>query len=452
MITHKRKRVFSLCFFLAVVCTTALVLQNCGDGRTYDPKPGDVLSMTVTDDDETTLYTQEFKFYGVTSDGDVSDQDCSGCDYVTTIMLDEEEVSFVSGNLMRVQAFGEVMGPGDIEAFFQSEWDEYINGLADLGANVDDMSDLLEKINIDHDLFLQLYEDSAMTLGDFVTLMESMAEKLDAADNDDIMQLVDVLVAMNMTLDDFIDNLQEAGYTLSELIDLMHTEGLDFHEFYHEMAQYINSTGDTSMSDFLASLTQTSQYLPGTAAGPMDLRNGESGSGTISPGDIAKLAEAGVKIAQFVWDIIKDNEAVVDISEASTTLLRTDDQDLFHYYGAVESESYKYKISVRDSLIKSWELAYADFSIAGSYGAKHQSEGGWYVPSVYVKFYRAGADWPVYIKGSSIVTDGTNVGTIADPIPVITLQAKIEFGWVFQKKVKYFNFRISGKDGFSQTD
>jgi hypothetical protein len=229
----------------------------------------------------------------------------------------------------------------------------------------------------------------------------------------------------------------------------MHTEGLDFYDFYEAMLEYLNRTGDTSLSNFLASLTQASQDLQSAAVGSMDLRNAAGGS--ISVGDIAKLAEAGVKIAQFVWDIIKHNAAVVDINEASTNVLRTDDQDLFHYYDAVETESGRYKLTVRDSLIKKWELAYADFSIAGSYGAKHQSQGGWYVPNVFVKFYRAGASWPVYIKGSSIVTNGSNVGTINDPIPVITLQAKIEFGWLFQKKVKYYNFRVSGLDGFSQT-
>jgi hypothetical protein len=164
--------------------------------------------------------------------------------------------------------------------------------------------------------------------------------------------------------------------------------------------------------------------------------------------DAAKL---GLDVAKFAWDVIKANQAVVDAKATTTSVLYHDTHGMV-YEGAKSARSSSYTLSVRDSLIKSWECIHADVVCEATYHATPRIKGipdGYYLPSVHVYSPKAHADFPCQINVKAELTDVSNMGT-GKIDPMVTVLSSIDFGWLFQRKHLTVKFNARGSQGVAR--
>ena len=164
--------------------------------------------------------------------------------------------------------------------------------------------------------------------------------------------------------------------------------------------------------------------------------------------DAAKL---GLDVAKFAWDVIKGNKAVVD-AKATTTRVLYKNTDGLDYAGAQQAGTHSYTLSVRDSLIKSWECIHADIVCEGTYHATPRKEGipdGYYLPAVNVYAPKAHADFPCQLNAKAKLSEVSNMGN-GKLDPMVTILSSLDFGWLFQRKHLTLKFSARGSQGFRQ--
>lgn len=167
---------------------------------------------------------------------------------------------------------------------------------------------------------------------------------------------------------------------------------------------------------------------------------------------VAEAAKIGVDLAKLAWDVIKGNSAVVDAKATTASVLYRETGGL-DYEGAQQGSAAKYIISVRDSLIRSWEPIHAEICCDGTYHATPTREGipsGYYMPAVHVYASTAKADWPCQISARAQMSEFSNVGHGACD-PVVDILNSVDFGWLFQRQHLTLKFRAQGSRGFSLT-
>jgi hypothetical protein len=147
----------------------------------------------------------------------------------------------------------------------------------------------------------------------------------------------------------------------------------------------------------------------------------KGGAGLVDAAKIGvDLAKLGLDVGKFAWDVIQGNKAVVD-SEATTTSVLYKNTNGLDYEGARPAATHSYSLSVRDSLIKSWECIHADIVCEGTYHATPRNAdipAGYYLPAINVwllgralKLSDAtlGSDVPVVDPGQQYESRGANV-------------------------------------------
>jgi hypothetical protein len=161
--------------------------------------------------------------------------------------------------------------------------------------------------------------------------------------------------------------------------------------------------------------------------------------------DAAKL---GLDVAKFAWEVVKDNKAVVDAKATTTSVLYRETHGL-DYKDTKSARPSSYTVSVRDSLIKSWELIHADIVCEGTYYATPRTEGiplGHYLPEIHVYAPKAHADFPCQLNAKAELSAVSNMGS-ANIDPMVTILSSIDFGWLFQRKHITVKFQARGSQG-----
>ena len=161
-----------------------------------------------------------------------------------------------------------------------------------------------------------------------------------------------------------------------------------------------------------------------------------------------EAAKLGLDVAKFAWDVIKSNKAVVDAKATTTSVLYKGTNGM-DYQGAESARPSSYTLSVRDSMIKSWECIHADIVCEGTYHATPRGKEipeGYYLPSVHVYSPKAHADFPCQLNAKVSLTDVSNMGT-GKIDPMVTVLSSIDFGWLFQRKHVTVKFNARGSSG-----
>jgi len=164
---------------------------------------------------------------------------------------------------------------------------------------------------------------------------------------------------------------------------------------------------------------------------------------------VAEAAKIGLDIGKFAWDVIKANKPVVDTTATTSSVLYRDTDGL-DYQGAQKGASSSYSLSVRDSLIKSWELIHADILCEGTYHATPSREGipdGYYLPAVNVYASKAHADFPCQLSAKAKLSGVSNMGR-GKLDAMVTILSSLDFGWLFQRKHLTLKFSAQGSRGF----
>lgn len=165
----------------------------------------------------------------------------------------------------------------------------------------------------------------------------------------------------------------------------------------------------------------------------------------------AEKADAAIKVAKFVWDIIKDSTAQAATDSACTRILSGHDENWQHYGEAkdFETKELTYKLNnfagVNCYTVK--------FKVAGTCAAKNPEFGGMWIPNAHVTFAECYANFPWNISGKAKIdtTNISNIGTVEEPVPQVVLNitiktdAKIAFNWESHEKT--FEFKLNGKSG-----
>ncbi|MEJ2405872.1 MAG: hypothetical protein P8171_16530 [Candidatus Thiodiazotropha sp.] len=172
--------------------------------------------------------------------------------------------------------------------------------------------------------------------------------------------------------------------------------------------------------------------------------------------DAGKLAvdavKLGLDVAKFAWDIVKNNKPVVDVDSTTTYVLYKDTGSL-DYKDARSASPSSYTLSVRDSLIKSWEVIHADIVCEGTYNATPRNESiplGHYLPDVHLYAPNAHADFPCQLNAKAQLSNVSNMGRSAID-PMVTILSSLDFGWLFQRKHMTVKFEASGSQGIYRT-
>jgi hypothetical protein len=176
------------------------------------------------------------------------------------------------------------------------------------------------------------------------------------------------------------------------------------------------------------------------------------GNAAVDAGKLALDAgKLGLDIAKFAWDIVKNNKPVVDVKSTTTSVLYKDTGGM-DYKEARSASPSSYTLSVRDSLIKSWEVIHADIVCEGTYNAKPRNESvplGHYLPDVHLYAPKAHADFPCQLNAKAELSNVSNMGK-SDIDPMVTILSSLDFGWLFQRKHITVKFEARGSQGISR--
>lgn len=165
----------------------------------------------------------------------------------------------------------------------------------------------------------------------------------------------------------------------------------------------------------------------------------------------ASKADEIIKVAKFVWDIVKDSKAEA-ATEAAITRVLSAKGDKWENYGDAKNMDCK-EVTYKLDNVVGVNCYMLKFRVAGTYRAKHPDIGGLWIPNAHITFSKCSATWPWTVNGGAII-DGTNIsnmGSVKDPVPQLVLNVKIrsnaKIGLNVESHEETFEFLLNADDG-----
>lgn len=125
-----------------------------------------------------------------------------------------------------------------------------------------------------------------------------------------------------------------------------------------------------------------------------------------------------------IWDFIKENRAVVNVTNDYANALPPGVDSALTMSGFSNLQSRKYRVTVKN--LVGLKLAEVEFAVVHQYGGKHNKTGN-YLNSVSIVPRTIWTTWSVGVEGSVRVGAISNVGSQADPIAAMTLEMNLKF-------------------------
>jgi hypothetical protein len=169
-----------------------------------------------------------------------------------------------------------------------------------------------------------------------------------------------------------------------------------------------------------------------------------------APGVPSKADEV-IKVARFVWDIVKDSKAEVATENSCTRLLSVKDDNWEHYGGALDfaSDPVTYKLN-NFAGVNCYRIK---FRVAGTRSAMNPLFGGKWMPNIHVTFDQCEATFPWIVTGQAFIDaiNVSNIGTVTEPVPqvVLTVKFKTNAKFVFnvESHERTFEFVLNAQTG-----
>ncbi|MEM6943117.1 MAG: hypothetical protein AAF416_02560 [Pseudomonadota bacterium] len=159
-----------------------------------------------------------------------------------------------------------------------------------------------------------------------------------------------------------------------------------------------------------------------------------------------------VAATRLAWDIIKDNQAVVDLSVASTSILNPDNMNPFDYSGAQPGQSRQFYWWGYHWPRMKWKCFEVWIRLNGAYGASAPAgmKPGLYIPSLYIDFPKA--PWTGFglrMKGETSITPPYNAGSPVQVVAHVDVITSISISSILDPvRTQPFRFSANGQRGF----
>lgn len=142
--------------------------------------------------------------------------------------------------------------------------------------------------------------------------------------------------------------------------------------------------------------------------------------------------KTGLEVTKFAWEFIKDNKAVSNAKDTTTSII-IKDTDPLDYQQAREGRSADVRFYVHDSIIKDWILVDTTSRLEGTYYAtpsKPDIAQGHYMPAVHFNVVKVFVGFSFRLDAHAEVTAPSNLGTKDNVEPQVKIYAKFKVSWL----------------------
>ncbi len=143
-------------------------------------------------------------------------------------------------------------------------------------------------------------------------------------------------------------------------------------------------------------------------------------------------AKTALEVTKFAWDFIKDNKAVSNTKDTTTSII-IKGTDPLDYQKAREGKSADVRFYVHDSIIKDWILVDTTSRLEGTYYAtpsKPDIANGHYLPAVHFNVVKVHVGFSFRLDAHAEVTAPSNLGTKDNVQPQVKIYAKFKVSWL----------------------
>jgi hypothetical protein len=399
------------------LAAAATLLSACGGGGTDAASmvaPGETFSTDLTVGGRLVEQTQ-YRIYGTSKSGElVTTKDNLASDAFIPIKI--AQTRFEDGQVTKAAAA--VVSEETLRSFFPQLWQALAQhyGISDPALIANEVHDLdipLDSIYLDYQAsglnlagFIDFYEalDEFPALAS-IEMTESDLSSLLESSNTSPAQLLSALVTQQRSWRDFLRTMVARGDDFSRLHDLHQRSGL-------------------TLTDFALRYVQQPQNAS------------------------TKAVPAGVAVAKFVWDVIKDNRPTTVNDGAFSRVLSTRDDDWEKYARAKEGSSEVVELKVKGR-IPLFTLYETRFALTGYYDARHSGFAGHWMPLVNMDVLEMYAIFGWKLNAKAKLTQPVNIGTEEAPIPEMPVTMEINQSGVVRNMTNKYTFKANGQKGFT---
>ncbi|MFH1052686.1 MAG: hypothetical protein V1779_17330 [bacterium] len=309
----------------------------------------------------------------------------------------------------------------DVRSFLQETWDSYIDGVEEEGVNGKEYIYILDKYGINAHIFLQLFQQSNMTISEFMEFIELIRVSVDNVieDNQEVYEFYHFLEKIEMNFDEFLIALDNSGITRYTYFTNIGKNNISFKDLYELYYQIVEMDGLT-INDFFI---QT--------GGVINKKNNEK----IQANPLLYLTRA-------VWAILSFNKPETKTKNTSTSVLLKTDKDWANYYSCKSFSTKKYRWLLTD--IYTIHLVDISFKIEGHHNCKHDDPKGDFISEAGVTFLNVYTLWPWSANGHVDISKVSNIGTLDDINPSIRFSVTLDASCL-QAVSKTWNKTITGR-------
>lgn len=160
-------------------------------------------------------------------------------------------------------------------------------------------------------------------------------------------------------------------------------------------------------------------------------------------------AKTALEVTKFAWEFIKDNKAISNAKDTTTSII-IKDTDPLDYEKAKEGKSTDVRFYVHDSIIKDWILVDTTSRLEGTFYAtpsKPDIAHGHYMPAVHFSVVKIFVGFSFRLDAHAEVTAPSNLGTKDNVEPQVKIYAKFKVSWL-DSNTHTAAFTANGVTGF----
>ncbi len=488
MYNHRKK-------LLIPALLTTISLIGCGDGTGTGgpgngsdkpaPKAGDSYTTTVLVNDKP-VHETSYMTYSVADDnGKLTDQPLSNVteeaqrphvlikqsvSTLAKVEMNGTVINFADGPKKRPPA----MDKAKVENCYSNIWAKLKEAKPDASRHEIALS--IAQFGVSINDLCGYAVASGMSLDEYVALFQTVTKFYPGRPNIEA-DMVRFFVVLNVPPKVFISALSKKGYTWENFIAKLAANKGDGTQFINgftpsglSLEQYIGDymSRPTPMAAAINSkLKLVSAYLikdvtPGFLAFASPSRvvaqaavvpsAKDTVDGWIQTADAAiSTVDKGLLIGKKVWDFLRDNVAVVTMSEngkpadASTSILSSNDSASINYAYAKSSTSPVVSFVGKQLIGEAYRI---DLMLDADYDARNTSAPGQWLPNVNVKLKNIKADYGYKLNGIAKVSNTVNRGSAEAPIPEAQIEVVVSAkNWSVSQQS--FTFVANGATGAS---
>ena len=170
---------------------------------------------------------------------------------------------------------------------------------------------------------------------------------------------------------------------------------------------------------------------------------------SITKRELDGSGDAALEVTKFAWDFIKDNKAVSNAKDTTTSIILKG-TDPLDYELAKEGKSVDIRFYVHDSTFKSWILVDVTSRLQGTYSAtpsKADMAYGHYMPAVHFNVVKIFVGFSFRLDAHAEVTAASNLGKKDNVQPQVSIYAKYKVSWL-SSETHTASFIANGVSGF----